>query len=190
MEINVIEEKKCLFCGEVFTAVTPVCIKCDTLNTQKQAEDMVKIMFCIEKKQTDINQIAKELEIPVRAVQWYLYKKKADANSAKGIGSAKPTGISFTDKMYGDYMWIKAEDKVDSPNAFELQNYINTLLDMGWNDLILDLGGISFFCSNGIRVVLTAYKNLLEKGSFRITNPSKNVTNVLGLVNLDRMLLK
>ena len=190
MEINVLEEKTCFMCGEAFMAITPVCKQCDALNTQKQAGDLLKIMALIEKQHTDDAVIANESGIPVRSVKWYLHKKKADSNSAKRMGSSKPAGISITDKMYGEYMWVKAEGKVDSPNAFELQDYLNNLIGMGFSDIILDLGGISFFCSNGIRVVLTAYKNLLEKGSFRISNPSKNVVNVLGLVNLDRMLLK
>ena len=190
MEFNVPEKKNCLICGEEFSAFAPVCSRCEALNTQKQAEELSKITALTEKKRPDDDAIAKELEIPVRAVKWYLQKKKADAGFAKRITSVKPADISISDKMYGDYMWVKAEGKVDSPSAVELQNCINNLIEMGWNDFILDLGGVSFFCSNGIRVVLTAYKNLLEKGSFRITNPSKNVVNVLGLVNLDRMLLK
>ena len=190
MEINMLEEKTCLICGEIFIALSPVCKRCEAINTQKQAADMSKIMTLMEKYHTNSAVIASESKIPVRAVKWYLYKKKADANFSKRIGSSKPSGISISDNMYGDFIWIKAEGKVDSPSAFELQDYLNNLLEMGWYDLILDLGGISFFCSNGIRVVLTAYKTLLDKGSFRITNPSKNVTNVLGLVNLDKMLLK
>ena len=190
MGIDMVEKKKCFICGELFSLITPVCGQCDAKNTQKQAEELSKITAFIVKNCTDNAVIAKESGIPARAVQWYLYKKKSDANSVRRLSGVKPGGISVTDKMYGDYMWVKAEGKVDSPNAFELQDYLNNLIEMGWNDLILDLSGISFFCSNGIRVVLTAYKTLLEKGSFRITNPSQNVVNVLGLVNLDRMLLK
>ena len=184
-------KKKCFLCGkELFTA-TPVCEQCGKQSAQKEASDTSRIKAMVERvKLIEPSAISKETEIPLYTVKWYLDKGKLSAGPAKKPGDAKPAGITITDSVYGDTMWIFAQGRVDSQNAMELQGHINKMIAMGWRNFILDLSKISFFSSNGIRVVLTAYKTLHETGSFKIANPSENVINVLGMVALDKMLLQ
>ena len=174
------DEKKCFLCEKAAMPNSSICAECDVLYARMDLEYQEKINALIKRGIVDEASLANESGVPLHAVKWYLYKKQP---------APVHVGIAFSDKMYGDYAWVAAEGRVDSTNALLLQQYLNLLMEMGFKHIILDLSHIGFFSSNGIRVVLLAYKTLHPNGSFRITNPSSSVSNVLGLANLDRLLL-
>jgi len=99
-------------------------------------------------------------------------------------------GMIIKSIKYNKLMWLEVEGKIDTVNASELKTCIDKLIEEGFNIIVLEMSEVKFFSSNGIRVVLSTYKNLHGEGSFHITNPSRTVANVLGMVALDQILLK
>ena len=175
------DEKKCFLCEKVAVPNSPLCAECEVLYARMDLEYQTKMNNLIKQGIVGEAAMARESGIPLHAVKWYMYRRQPAPVHAD---------ISFSDKMYGDHIWAMAEGRVDSPNSLILQQYLNQLMEMGFKHIILDLSHVRFFSSNGIRVVLAAYKSLHPDGSFRIANPSPSVTNVLGLVNMDRLLLE
>ncbi|MCL2633284.1 MAG: STAS domain-containing protein [Oscillospiraceae bacterium] len=56
--------------------------------------------------------------------------------------------------------------------------------------ILLDMLGVKFLSSMGIRVLLSAYKRTFKgQTKFKIVNPSENVRNVLGMVALNDLLM-
>ena len=76
---------------------------------------------------------------------------------------------------------------VSSNNLSEKLNEVHK----DFNRIILNMEKVSFLTSGGIRVLLMYFKIMKGKGGhFHIQNPSENVSNVLGMVALNEMLLK
>jgi len=174
------DEKKCFLCEKAAMPNAPICAECEVLYARMDLEYQTKINNLIKRGAMGEAAMARESGVPLHAVKWYMHKRQPNPVHA---------GITFSDKMYGDHVLVTVEGRIDSPNAILLQQYMDQLMGMGFKHIILDLGSISFFSSNGIRVVLAAYKILHPDGSFRIANPSPSVTNVLGMVNMNRLLL-
>ena len=181
---------KCLMCGEIGSRITPLCDTC----SQSYRDDEVELITRIGNL-TKANAyltpelIAEKTGIPLNIIKWY-YKNRKLGSSKKVIDEGKQSGVSITATRYDKYIWIDVGGKIDSQNSAVLGEYIDSLIKDGWKNIVLDMNEIKFFSSNGIRVVLATYKKLHEDGSFHIAFPSSNVENVLGMVALDKMLLK
>ena len=181
---------KCLICGEVGSRITPLCDSCNQSCREEEVLLITRIGNLIKVNSfLTPEQISEKTMIPLHTVKWY-YKNRKLGSSSKVIDDGKQSGVSMTAIRYDKYIWIDVGGKIDSQNAAILQEYIDSLIKEGWTNIVLDMSEIKFFSSNGIRVVLATYKKLHEDGSFYIAFPSSNVENVLGMVALDKMLLK
>lgn len=78
--------------------------------------------------------------------------------------------------------------RIDAVTSKELENTLIDLYDT--TDLLaVDMAGIEYISSAGLRALLSATKTMKEKGgSFVIRNPSDNVTDVLEITNLNVLL--
>lgn len=181
--------KKCFICGEtIIESSLPICETC----RQKDLDVLLKAQdFHRKNPGARLIEIAEMTGIPYRMIIWYYNNGKLGYNQNFNHNRfEKNNGILITDTIYGDYIWVEVSGKIDSANSSTLQQYIDALIEDGWTQLILDMSAVSFFSSTGIRVVMTVYKKVRElDGIFRITNPSNNVKNVLGMVALDTLLL-
>ncbi len=76
--------------------------------------------------------------------------------------------------------------RVDSTNAAELGEALNTAIDAGRNQLVLDLSGVEYMSSAGLREMVAALKRVKRGiGDVRLANPSERVKEVLELAGLD-----
>ena len=181
---------KCLICGEEGIRATPLCEPCSQKNKEEELKLVTRIANMIKANSfLTPQQVADMTDTPVGIIKWYYMNRKLTAPK-KIIDDGKQSGISLTATRFDKYIWIDVGGKVDSQNSSVLQEYIDSLIKDDWKNIVLDMNEVKFFSSNGIRVVLATYKKLFEEGSFYIAFPSSNVENVLGMVALDKMLLK
>lgn len=76
--------------------------------------------------------------------------------------------------------------RVDSTNASELGSAMDKAVDDGKSNLVLDLGGVEYMSSAGLREMVRILKRVKRVGGdLRIANPSERVREVLELAGLD-----
>jgi anti-sigma B factor antagonist len=76
--------------------------------------------------------------------------------------------------------------RVDSTNAAELGSAMDRSVDDGKTNLVLDLGGVEYMSSAGLREMVRVLKRVKRSGGdLRIANPSERVREVLELAGLD-----
>lgn len=76
--------------------------------------------------------------------------------------------------------------RVDSSNAAELGSALDRVVDDGKSNLVLDLGGVEYMSSAGLREMVRVLKRVRRGGGdLRIANPSPRVKEVLELAGLN-----
>jgi len=81
--------------------------------------------------------------------------------------------------------------RVNAASADDLLYKLETAVNEGHINILVNMSHIEYLSSIGIRVILKIYKQTAEKGgSFKIERPSENVKNVLGMVALKDMLVQ
>jgi anti-sigma B factor antagonist len=77
--------------------------------------------------------------------------------------------------------------ELDFVAAPELARTMRDLIeDQDQVDVVMDLGGVTFIDSFGVRTLLQARSTLIERGSrFAITEPSSAVRRILEILGLD-----
>lgn len=54
--------------------------------------------------------------------------------------------------------------------------------------LILDVSGLEYISSAGVRALVTAHKRMAQKGGFTVKSPNKNVLEIIKLTGLTAIL--
>lgn len=80
---------------------------------------------------------------------------------------------------------LTVEGWLDTPSTAALTQAIDEIEDAA--RLVLDLGGVQYICSSGLRAVLYAYKKMLRLGgSLSVVGVRGEVMEVFRLTGLDR----
>lgn len=83
---------------------------------------------------------------------------------------------------------ITVSGRVDSSNANELDNKLKECMDGGHHNLVLEMSGIGYISSAGLRVIVAALRECKKhRGDVRLTNVSERVAEVLALAGLDSL---
>src|SRR5688572_11817292 len=88
-------------------------------------------------------------------------------------------------KQTGQILEMKIRGRLDAYWADHLANAIEESIREGRHHLRLNLAGVDYLSSAGIRVLLKFYKQLSGiQGSFSVTHPSPNAYSILELAGL------
>ena len=83
---------------------------------------------------------------------------------------------------------ITVTGRIDSATASELESTIQSVIDKGHKQLILDLAAVDFLSSSGLRVMVTTLKNLRKVGGeLCVAQPSERVASSLSIAGLDTL---
>ena len=86
---------------------------------------------------------------------------------------------------------LTLQGRIDSIDAAELGRKLDTVIQSGRTNIVLNMARVEFLGSTGIRAILKAYKNTKEAGGkLGIETPSECVVNVLGMAALGDMLME
>lgn len=69
------------------------------------------------------------------------------------------------------------EGRLDTNTSVELDAALSSVLD-GINELVFDLGSLEYISSAGLRVLLSAHKNLSKKGGMKVTNVNEMIMEI------------
>jgi len=72
---------------------------------------------------------------------------------------------------------IELEGRLDTTTAPQLEEELKNSLD-GVKELTFDLSALEYISSAGLRVLLTAFKTMRNKGKMKITNANELVREV------------
>lgn len=75
--------------------------------------------------------------------------------------------------------------RIDSSNANELDNTLKNLLDNETSNIVLELSGVEYMSSAGLRAIVSALREAKKKrGDVRVATPSERVAEVFSLAGL------
>ena len=81
---------------------------------------------------------------------------------------------------------IEVAGRIDSMNAHELGDVLSDQIDDERVQMVLDLSGVDYMSSAGLREIVSALKGVRRKnGDLRLTQPSDRVREVLEMAGLD-----
>jgi len=72
---------------------------------------------------------------------------------------------------------IELEGRLDTTTAPQLEAELKNSLD-GVTELVFDLGALEYISSAGLRVLLSAFKIMRNKGKMKVTNANELVKEV------------
>lgn len=94
--------------------------------------------------------------------------------------------IDINVSAYEQVRLVEVSGRVDSMNANELGSALDTEIDGGHTQLVLDLSSVEYMSSAGLREIVTALKKVKRAtGDLRIAQPSDRVREVLEMAGLD-----
>ena len=97
--------------------------------------------------------------------------------------------MEITTQLDGDEMRIELRGRLDAAWSNSVSKTLEDTVQGGSHRIALDLSQVSYLSSAGIRVLAILTKSLKAiGGSFRIINPSPNVSEVLKLVGFQQLL--
>lgn len=73
---------------------------------------------------------------------------------------------------------IELEGRLDTTTAPQLEAELKNSLD-GVTELVFDLGALEYISSAGLRVLLSAFKIMRNKGKMKVTNANELVKEVV-----------
>ncbi len=82
---------------------------------------------------------------------------------------------------------IRVEGRMDAPAAPEAEDAFREVIDAGATRVVLDLSGVEYISSGGLRVIIMLMKSLEKaRGRLIICNPSPFVSEVFEITHLSR----
>lgn len=98
--------------------------------------------------------------------------------------------MEITQRRQGDRLVLEVKGRLDGTWADHLTGTLADAIRQGMHHLVLDLAGVGYLSSAGIRVLIRTHKQVKElQGLLCIVNPSDQVRSVLALVGLDGLLI-
>ena len=94
--------------------------------------------------------------------------------------------MTISKSKENDKLTIAIEGRLDTTTAPELENEIKTCLD-GITEFVLDFVDLSYISSAGLRVVLSAQKQMNKQGSMKVVNVKpeiKEIFDVTGFTDI------
>ncbi|WP_420639175.1 STAS domain-containing protein [Candidatus Poriferisocius sp.] len=97
--------------------------------------------------------------------------------------------MEFSHDRSDNTLVVSASGRVDGSNASDFLDSLQGMIEDGDQKVILDLGGLEYISSAGLRVLLLAAQNLdKQKKSFGICSLSESVGDVFRISGFDQII--
>jgi len=77
--------------------------------------------------------------------------------------------------------------RIDSSTSADLETALQTLIDKGKRNLVLDMARVDFLSSSGLRVLVNAYKACKGTGELCVAQPSGRAASSLAIAGVDTL---
>ena len=84
---------------------------------------------------------------------------------------------------------VVVKGELDTVTSSEFQEQILPLMNRPGLDVELDLGGVDYISSRGLRVILGLAQSLIPDGSVKVTAITDSVREIFTLTGFDKMFL-
>ncbi|MBR6957598.1 MAG: STAS domain-containing protein [Erysipelotrichaceae bacterium] len=88
----------------------------------------------------------------------------------------------------GNILTIKISGRLDTVSCGQLEQQIAAVFDDDIGQVILDLDGLEYVVSSGLRILLRLYRRLAMNGSLLLVNVSDYVYEILEMTGFAEML--
>ena len=95
--------------------------------------------------------------------------------------------MTINKKQDGSALTIALEGRLDTTTAPELEQELSKSLD-GVTALTLDMAGLDYISSAGLRVLLTAHKTMMKQGEMKLINLNEVVQEVFDVTGFSDIL--
>ncbi|HLD94361.1 MAG TPA: STAS domain-containing protein [Anaerolineales bacterium] len=97
--------------------------------------------------------------------------------------------METTEKAYKRYTILRVSGRVDAETAPSLEKQINKVFNKGQHHLVVDLGGVDYISSAGLRVLVTALKKTrrYNRGDVRLAALSIRLKEAFQLVGFNKL---
>jgi anti-sigma B factor antagonist len=82
---------------------------------------------------------------------------------------------------------VTVAGRVDSSTSADLEATLQALIDKGKKNLVLDMAGVEFLSSSGLRVLVNAFKACKGAGELCIAQPSERAASSLSIAGVDTL---
>ena len=97
--------------------------------------------------------------------------------------------MAVTSERQGRTLVLAANGRVDSSNAAEFQEDITGAIEEDDPSVLLDLGGLSYISSAGLRVILLVAKTLNAKDAkFAVCSPSDPIREIFEISGFSQII--
>jgi anti-sigma B factor antagonist len=94
--------------------------------------------------------------------------------------------VEIKSQAYKRVVAVTVTGRVDSATAGDLEAALTALTSEGKSNFVLDLGGVDFLSSSGLRVLVTTLKAVRKTGGdVRLAQPSQRAQDAINLAGLD-----
>lgn len=91
------------------------------------------------------------------------------------------------EKRFGEETLIKVAGRIDTLSSPDFEKAVDEVLDEA-KTLVLDLNGVEYISSAGLRVILKAQKVMNKKGKMLITNVPEAVMEIFDITGFSDFL--
>jgi len=96
--------------------------------------------------------------------------------------------VETTTHEYKRVTVVTVKGRVDSATSGELEATLKRLAEKAQTNLILDLGGVEFLSSSGLRVLVTALKASRHAGGeLVLARPAEQAADAISIAGLDAL---
>lgn len=104
--------------------------------------------------------------------------------------SGRGSSLKVTEQKREKWLTIRPEGRLDAEGASVVSQAVETAVGHGWRFIELDMGGVDYLSSGGIRVLLLQRQKIGRlKGAFFLTSVQERVEKILEMVGLYELLL-
>ena len=97
--------------------------------------------------------------------------------------------IDITVSAVDNATLVEVSGRVDSMNANQLGEALFAEIDNGHTNIVLDLAGVEYMSSAGLREIVSALKRVKRaSGDLRVSQPSDRVLEIFEMAGLDTIL--
>ena len=97
--------------------------------------------------------------------------------------------MNISESKQGNVTILKAQGKLDSTSSPEFDKLLSSLVENGTRQIALDLSGLEYVSSAGLRVFLSTAKRLKQaQGKLALANPAAQVQQIFDIAGFDSIL--
>lgn len=95
--------------------------------------------------------------------------------------------MTINKQQNGASLTVALEGRLDTTTAPQLEAELRQSLD-GITQLTMDLGGLAYISSAGLRVLLLAQKQMNKQGEMKVTNANESVMEIFEVTGFSDIL--